>query len=286
MRPVPVGLIGELYLGGDGLARSYLNRPALTAERFLPNPFSHLAGARLFKTGDLARYLPDGSIEFVGRADQQVKLRGFRIELGEIEATLANHPAIAECVAAVLSDVEEEQRIVAYIVPSNGQVEASALSRYLRQRLPEHMVPSSYNVLEKLPLTPNGKVDRKALPAQESSRPEMSRPFIAARTPEETQVADIWAKTLRLEQVSIHDNFFELGGHSLLATQVVSRLRHVFSVEVPLRALFESPTVAGMTERLAAARRGEQPFAVSLQEATQPGAVSYYVVDFVNQTAQ
>jgi acyl carrier protein len=244
MQPVPGGVTGELYIGGDGLARGYLNRPELTAEKFVSNPFSEEPEARLYKTGDLARYFPDGNIEFLGRIDAQIKIRGFRIELGEIEAVLGMHPAIRETVVSVSEHQAGDKRLVAYVVPEQKSIiSTTELRGFLKQKLPDYMIPSAFVVLDSLPLTPNGKVDRKALPEPDSGRLELDDSFIPARTPIEELLVGIWCEVLGLKEVGIHDNFFELGGHSLLATQVMSRLRKVFEVEIPLRTLFESPTV-------------------------------------------
>ncbi|HYR07877.1 MAG TPA: amino acid adenylation domain-containing protein, partial [Longimicrobium sp.] len=239
--PLPVGVPGELYLGGRGLARGYLGRPGLTAERFVPDPFSSAPGARLYRTGDRARWRADGAIEYLGRLDHQVKVRGFRIELGEIEVVLRQAPGIADCAVVVREDEAGEKRVVAYVA---GDVEADALRAHLRRSLPEYMVPSAFVALERLPLTPNGKLDRKALPAPELRSAEDR--YVAPRTPVEEALAGIWAEGLRLERVGVTERFFDLGGHSLLATRVVSRVREMFGVEVPLRALFEGPTVADM----------------------------------------
>src|SRR5919199_263585 len=256
LQPVPIGVPGELYIGGDGLARGYLNRPELNTEKFIPNPFSKASGARLYKTGDLARYLSDGNIEFLGRLDNQVKIRGFRIELGEIEAVLSQHPAVDETVVVVREDVPGNKRLVAYLVVNQATAPTMPqLQQFLKQKLPEYMVPSAYVLLDALPLTPNGKIDRRALPAPDTARPEGEGAYVAPQTPVEEILAGIWADVLGLQQVGIHDNFFELGGHSLLATQLISRLRDSFGVEFPLRGLFESPTVAGLSERLEALRR-------------------------------
>jgi len=257
--PVPIGEAGELHIGGDGLARGYLNRPELTAEKFIGNPFSNDGAARLYKTGDRARYLPDGNIEFLGRMDNQVKLRGYRIELGEIEAVLGQHPAIREAVVTVREDNPGHKQLVGYVVDRMlSELKVSELRGYLKEKLPEYMVPSAFVFLDKLPLTANGKVDRRALPAPTQSRPELDETFSVPRTPTEDLLANIWAVVLKLEKVGIHDNFFDLGGHSLLATQVMSRLTKAFQIELPLRSLFESPTVAGLAERIEASRRKEQ----------------------------
>jgi len=247
LQPVPVGIPGELHIGGAGLARGYLNRPELTAEKFISDPFGDVPGARLYKTGDLARYRPDGNIEFLGRIDHQVKIRGFRIELGEIEAVLMQYSAIREVVAVAREVMPGDKRIVAYVVPKAGlQPTTSELRRFLAAKLPEYMIPSLFVMLDSLPLTANGKVDRRALPAPDSARPELEDFYVAPRTPIEQKLADIWGELLGLEQVGINDNFFELGGNSLLATQVISRISKLLHVEIPLYSLFEFQTVAGL----------------------------------------
>jgi len=251
--PVPMGVAGELYIGGFGLARGYLDRPDQTAERFVPDPFSREPGARLYRTGDLARYLPDGNFDFLGRSDQQVKLRGYRIELGEIENILARHSAVREAVVTVREDVPGDRRLVAYIVAhDNRDCSASELRNYLKERLPEYMTPSSFVFLDALPLTANGKVDRRALPSPDGSRPEWETEYLAPRTPLEEVLAGVWAELLSIEQVGVHDNFFVLGGHSLLATQLLARLLTMFKVELPLITVFQSPTIAEFAEALKA----------------------------------
>jgi amino acid adenylation domain-containing protein len=253
LQPVPIGVPGELHIGGDGLARGYWNRPQLTAETFIPNPFSSEPRARLYKTGDLARYLPDGNIEFLGRLDHQVKIRGFRIELGEIEAALNGHPAVREVVVSAREDVPGRKQLVAYVVLHQEPLpSARELRHFLMSKLPDYMVPAAFVPLERLPLTPNGKVDRRALPTPGQQRPTLEEAFVAPRTPVEEALAGIWADLLGLTQVGIHDNFFELGGHSLLATQVISRLQGAFQVELPLRRLFETPTIAALAQALLA----------------------------------
>jgi amino acid adenylation domain-containing protein len=244
---VPMGVPGELYIGGVGLARGYLNRPELTAERFVPNAFSREAGARLYKTGDLARYLPDGNIGFLGRLDHQVKLRGFRIELGEIEAVLRQNPVVRDAVVVAREDDREDTHLVAYVVAKSEPIPtASELRRFLTSKLPEYMIPSAVVFLDTLPLMPNGKVNRRALPAPVQARTDLGTPFVGPRGPVEERLAEIWAEVLKLERVGVGDNFFDLGGHSLSATRVISRVRKAFQIEVPLRALFENPTVAGL----------------------------------------
>ena len=252
LQPVAVGVAGELYIGGISLARGYLNRPDLTEERFISNPFS--PSGRLYKTGDLARYLPDGNIEYLGRMDQQVKIRGFRIEPGEIEAVLEQHPQVREAVVIDREDVPGDKRLVAYVVASGkNDSHSRELRQFLQAQLPEYMVPTAVVLLDTLPLTPTGKVDRRALPAP-SRRPDMEK-LTAPRTSTEAVLAGIWADILRLEQVGIHDHFLELGGHSLLATQVVSRIRDIFQVELPMRCLFESPTVSTLAKHLETAQQ-------------------------------
>jgi len=247
-RTVPVGIVGELCIGGDGLARGYLGRPKLTAEKFVPHPFSRKPGARLYKTGDLARYLPDGNIEFLGRLDQQVKVRGYRIELGEIEAALAQHKSVRDAVVLAREDTPGDNRLVAYVVGSErGDVTGQQLRSYLANVLPEYMIPSALVILEEFPLTANGKIDRRALPMPSPSRdPSLTAP----RTAVEALLARIWSAILGIDEVGIYDNFFDLGGHSLTATRLVSQIRNVFEVELPLRIVFESPTISELASIL------------------------------------
>jgi amino acid adenylation domain-containing protein len=241
---VLTGIRGELHIGGVGLVRGYAKSTDLTAERFIPNPFSDEPGARLYKTGDLARYLPDGNIEFLGRLDHQVKIRGFRIELGEIEAVLGQHPAVRHAVAVAREDLPGDNRLVAYIVPNTEQAPTTSdLRNFLKTKLPEYMLPSAFVLLDAFPLTPNRKVDRRALPAPDHGRPDLKEAFVAPRTAVEELLAGIWAEVLGLERVGVHDNFFDLGGHSLLATQIMSRTRGAFRLDLPLRSLFEKPTI-------------------------------------------
>ncbi|MBR8835476.1 MAG: amino acid adenylation domain-containing protein [Stigonema ocellatum SAG 48.90 = DSM 106950] len=250
MERVPMGVAGEIYIGGAGLARGYLNRPDLTAERFIPNPFSDEPNARLYKTGDLARYLSDGNIEYVVRIDHQVKIRGFRIELGEIETVLWQHPAVENAVVIAREDIPGDKRLVAYVVSKLQRSLFRNLRSFLKQKLPEYMVPSSFVFLNALPLTPNGKVDRKALPIPDNIRPELEEDFVAPSTPVEEVLAEIWSQVLGLKQIGINDSFLELGGHSLLATQIISRVRHTYQVELPVRELFDRPTVAGLAQSI------------------------------------
>jgi acyl carrier protein len=236
---------GELHLGRI-LARGYLNRPELTAEKFVPDPFSGEAGARLYKSGDMARYLEDGQIDFLGRVDNQVKLRGYRIELGEIEAALNQHEGVRESVVVVRGSTAEDKRLVGYVVAGEGARETltnTELQSHLGKKLPEYMVPQLWVFLEKLPLTANGKVDRRALPEVEGGGIEE---YEGPRNAEEEIVCGLWGEVLKQERVGIRANFFELGGHSLLATQLVSRMRVALGVELTLLELFEAPTVAGL----------------------------------------
>ncbi|WP_224362051.1 non-ribosomal peptide synthetase [Hyalangium versicolor] len=271
LRLQPAGVPGELFIGGKGLARGYLNRPELTAERFIPDPFSTEPGARLYRTGDLVRYLLDGNLQFLGRIDHQVKLRGVRIELGEIEAVLRHHPSVRQCVAVVRGETSLDKVLVAYVVLHSGQsAEPDALREYLRQRLPEAMIPSAFVFLPELPLTPNGKVDRRALPAPAVTRANLREAFVAPRTPTEEAMARLWTELLRVESIGIHDNWFELGGNSLVATQLLSRLRQSFGVELPLRRVFEAPTIAGLTTSIEAERGASSPLAPALRRAERP----------------
>ncbi|MEG4330809.1 amino acid adenylation domain-containing protein [Microcoleus sp. AT9_A2] len=254
LQPVPVGVAGELYIAGAGLARGYLNQPELTAEKFICKSLNQEPETRLYKTGDLARYLPDGNIEFIDRVDRQVKLRGFRIELGEIEAGLSHHPSVREAAVLLQENEPGNQRLVAYIVShSKPSIQDSqlieSLRSFLKEQLPEYMIPSAFVVLKALPLTPNGKIDRQALPAP-SVAANFTDTFVGPRTPAEEILAEIWSQLLNLKQVGIHDNFFDLGGHSLLITQLLAKVRECFQVELPLRVLFEAPTVAGLAEKI------------------------------------
>ena len=247
---VPVGVPGELYLGGEGLAREYLHSAALTAERFIPHPFSVVAGARLYRTGDVVRRLPQGELEFLGRMDEQVKLRGLRIELGEIESALCEHAAVRKAVVVVREDVAEQRELVGYVVGPEGKTGPSReVQEYLKEQLPDYMVPSKLVWLGELPLTPNGKVDRRALPAPGQTGADAAEE-VGSRSPIEELVAGIWREVLHRSELRVGDNFFELGGHSLLATQLLLRLWTVFGLELPLRLLFDAPTVAGQARAI------------------------------------
>ncbi|NIR48777.1 MAG: amino acid adenylation domain-containing protein, partial [Phycisphaerae bacterium] len=257
MRPVPIGVPGELYIGGVGLTRGYLNRPELTADILVPNPFDDEVGSRLYKTGDLARYLPEGNIEFLGRADHQVKIRGYRIELGEIEAVLSQHSSVTQSVVVASESSQPEtpasgdRRLVAYVVPGqNEQPKITELRSFINEQLPDFMVPSAFVFLESLPLTPNGKVDRNALPEPDRARPDLEETFVPPRNPVEEVLCGIWAEVLNIEKAGIQDNFFDLGGHSILVTRLVSRIRDSLQVELPLRTVFETPTVAALSDAL------------------------------------
>jgi amino acid adenylation domain-containing protein/FkbH-like protein len=244
LNPVPIGVPGELYTGGDGLARGYWNRPELTAEKFVKNPYES-AGRLLYKTGDLARYLPDGRIEFLGRIDQQVKIRGFRIELGEIENALAKHTGVRDCVVILDGTGARTKRLVAYVVPTNQPTpNTSELRKFLGEKLPDFMIPSAFIALARLPLTANGKVDRKALPAPECARPDLEKQYTAARNPEEAQLVTIWENVLGVRPIGIEDKFFELGGHSLLAVKLLGQIEKAFGKKLRLATIFQAPTVA------------------------------------------
>ncbi|HYP38794.1 MAG TPA: amino acid adenylation domain-containing protein, partial [Chloroflexia bacterium] len=267
MQPVPVGVPGEIYVGGAGLARGYLRRPELTAERFVPNPFvsteyrvpsaegrgasafhtPHSGGERLYKTGDLARYLPGGELEYLGRSDRQVKIRGFRIELGELEAALSRHPAVRQAVAIAREDVPGEKQLVAYIVAEQDSLSISDLRRFLQAHLPDYMVPAAFVTLDALPITHNGKIDYRALPPPEQSRPDIQSGYTAPRTPEEKLLAEIWGQVLRVEGVGVDDNFFELGGDSILSIQIVARANQE-GLKLTPRQLFERPTIAQLAQ--------------------------------------
>jgi amino acid adenylation domain-containing protein len=297
LRPVPVGVTGELYIGGLGLARGYLGRPGLTAERFLPDPLGPEPGRRLYRTGDLARWRADGSLECLGRVDHQVKIRGFRIELGEVESALLRHPSAREAVAVAREDTPGDKRLVAYVVARPElPVSAAELRRSVMESLPEYMVPSKVVLLDALPLTPNGKIDRNALPPPEQVPSAPEDHFVPPRGPVEEALVGIWGEVLVRDRIGVHDNFFDLGGHSLMAAQLLARVRDTFAVEVPLRELFDMPTVAGLARRLEevlragsglsspplqpADRDGEIPASFAQQrlwfmDQLEPGGVSY-----------
>lgn len=246
MQLVPVGVSGELYVGGAGLARDYLRRPELTAEKFVPHPYTSIPGARLYRTGDQVRRLPNGNIEFLGRIDQQIKIRGFRVELGEIEMALNAHESVREAVVVARAEESGARRLIGYVVAEGAEVSGAELRSYLQQRLPDYMVPSQFVSLAELPLTVNGKVDRRALPDPETESARSDEEFVAPRTPAEEMLAKIWSDVLRTPRVGIHDSFFELGGESILAIKLISRINKDFDIELPVRALFEQPTIAAL----------------------------------------
>lgn len=266
LRPVPLGAVGELYIGGEGLAHGYLRRPDLTAERFVPHPFSDEVGARLYRTGDLARYLPDGRLQCLGRVDHQIKLRGFRIELGEIEAVLGADPALRAAVVHVHEDASGDRRLVGYVIPADGaRPTIPELRARLKETLPEYMVPSVFEFMTAFPLTPNGKVDRNALPAPAGDRSELAADFVMARDPVEQKVAAVWQEVLGLPRVGVKDNFFDLGGHSLLLVKVHVRLQQIFAREISIIDLFRLPTIESLAQLL----NRESASGVSLRDARE-----------------
>jgi aspartate racemase len=270
LQPVPLGIPGELYIGGDSLARGYLHRPDLTAELFIPHPFSTELGARVYKTGDRARYRPDGTLEFLGRLDQQVKIRGFRIELGEIEVVLEQHPAVRQAVVLAREDAPGDARLVAYVVPHPQQElppTSSALRGFLQQKLPEYMVPSTDVVLEALPLTPHGKINRRALPPPDQARPEYDA-FVAPQDAFERQLTTMWEQMFDIRPIGVRDNFFALGGHSLLAVRLMAHLEKVVGTPLPVVLLFQAPTIAQLARIL---RQDQGPVSWSSLMPIHPG---------------
>ncbi len=266
MNPVPIGVPGEMYLGGAGLARGYLDRPELTAEKFVRNPFSDDPNARLYRTGDLARYMPDGNIDFLGRIDHQVKIHGFRIELGEIEAVLSRHPAVKELVVVAREDAPGDKRLVAYLVVADDhETNVTDLRNFLKESLPNHMVPGTFVMLDEMPLTPNGKIDRKRLPAPDSTRPDLAHQYVAPRNRAEAILVDIWEHVLALDRVGVHDNFFDLGGASTQSLETAA-LAADEGIQFPPAMLFQHPTVAELAAAVAN-RETHSPAAVAMQEA-------------------
>jgi amino acid adenylation domain-containing protein len=258
MRPVPQGVSGEVHIGGAGLARGYLGRAGLTAERFVPDPYDAVPGQRAYRTGDLARHLDDGAVEFQGRLDHQVKIRGFRIEVGEIEAALSKHPDVRETVVLARETSAGEKRLVAYLTTDRQTpLTTKELRSFLGNDLPEYMLPAAFVTLESFPLTPNRKIDRRALPEPEAATHDLDETYVAPSTPQEEILAEMWSQLLGVARIGVHDNFFEQGGHSLLATQLVSRVREAFTVDLPVRAIFEHPTVADLALAITDAGRGE-----------------------------
>ena len=277
LQPVPIGVAGELHIGGIGLARGYLNRPDLTTQKFIVNHFGKSTGARLYKTGDLARFLPDGNIEYLGRIDHQVKLRGFRIELGEIEAVLGELAGVLQAVVAVREDNPNDKRLVAYLIASSGQkLDVERLRRELREKLPEHMVPSKFVVLEEFPLTTSGKVDRKALPAPPQER-ESSGTVVLPRNELESKLAAVFANVLGLQSVSVTDNFFDLGGHSLTAARLLAHVKEITGHEVPLSLLFRGATVEALGQLLGEHQGGSDPVVMQIQ-AGEGGRLPFFAI--------
>jgi len=249
LRPAPVGVAGELYIGGDGLARGYWRRPDLTAEKFIPDPFGNQPGLRLYRSGDRVRYLSDGNIEYLSRMDYQIKVRGYRVELGEIEAVLSAHPAVAAAVVVAREYQPSETRLFAFVTSRTGDLTPRKLKTYTREKLPDYMVPYAFVVMESLPLTAGGKPDRRALPATIEDN-EREAEYVMPRSEMEEELANIWKEVLGIERVSVEDNFFDLGGHSLLVTRVHERLQRKLARQIPLLKLFEHPSVRRLTEYL------------------------------------
>jgi len=248
-QPLPVGVPGEIFIGGEGVARGYLNRPELTAEKFIASPLS--ANARFYRTGDRGRFRADGTIEFLGRLDHQVKIRGHRIELGEIELAFSRHPAVREIVVVAREDAPGDTRLVAYVVAApDAKPTATELRRFAQDKLPKAMMPSAFVFLKALPLTPNGKVNRKALPVPENQRPELETAYVAPRDNPEKSIAKIWQELLHVEKVGLRDNFFDLGGNSLLVVQAQARLRAVLGFDLPVVKLFQHPTIQSLANFL------------------------------------
>jgi amino acid adenylation domain-containing protein len=251
LRPVAVGIPGELYIGGVGLARSYINRPELTAEKFLPNPFSHEPGDRLYRTGDQARYLPGGAIEFLGRIDRQVKVRGFRIEVEEIETILTQHPVVRDAVVIAREDSPGEKRLVAYLViQDTGESTVSELRTHLKEKLPDYMIPAAFVFLDTLPLTPNGKIDRSALPSPDHTRPRIEAAYVAPKNEIEQTITNIWQEVLNIQNIGTHDSFFDLGGNSFLIMKVHAKLQKKIKTTLTVVDLFRYPTIESLSEYL------------------------------------
>jgi thioesterase domain-containing protein/acyl carrier protein len=276
-QPVPIGVAGELYVGGAGVARGYLSRPELTSERFIPDPFSSRPGARLYKTGDLARFLADGDVEYLGRIDHQVKIRGFRIELGEVESALAQYPAIRQAVVVVREDPSGDKRLVAYLVSSEEDLDTRELRAFLAKSLPEYMVPTGFSVVPTLPLTPSGKVDRKALPAPVLERKDRFD-IIRPRNQTESLLASLFQEILNVDAVSIRDDFFELGGQSLMAARLVSQINETIGREVPLGALFRAATVESLAQLIEQeSELGNDPVVIQIQRGDS-GRLPFFAI--------
>jgi len=283
-QPVPAGVRGELYIGGEGVARGYIHCPELTAEKFIPHPFGEQPGARLYRTGDLARYLPDGNIEYMGRIDSQVKVRGFRIEPGEIEAVLSQHESVGEAVVIAREDDHtRDKQLMAYLLTVPGQTPTvSELRTFLKERVPEYMIPASFTFLEAMPLTTSGKVDRRALPQARGERPEVGRDYVAPQSELQKEIAAIWREVLRMEKVGLHDNFFDLGGNSLLMVRVLSKLLGDFNGKVSMLDLFKYTTVDGLAKFLS----GGQEEQHSLQPSQDRGLARKESVNRLRQLRQ
>ncbi len=268
MQPVPVGIPGELYIGGVGVARGYLRRPGLTAASFMPDPFAGQPGARLYRSGDLVRFLPDGRLEFLGRVDQQIKLRGFRIEPGEIEAALRQVAGIRAALVIAREDIPGDKRLVAYLVWDGDSLPVPELRHFLQQRLPPHMIPSSFVDLPALPLNPNGKIERRALPPLATVDRAAAQTYVPPRTQVEEVIAGIWQQRLHRKQIGVHDNFFDLGGHSLLLVQVHQQIIAALQrPDLPLTDLFKYPTIAGLSRHLSEEAAPEKVLAAAQTSA-------------------
>ena len=269
LRPVPIGVAGELHIGGAGVARGYVNHPGLTSEKFIPNPFSDDPGARLYKTGDVVRYRLDGNIEFLGRVDNQIKIRGFRVELEEIEQALRTHEGVNDCVVVLRE--ENDKRLVAYVVAEKETPPTiSELRNFLKAKLPSYMLPAAFEMIDAVPLMPNGKIDRQALP-EPQSRQEVDDSFVAPQTPIEELLAAAWCDVLGIERVGIHENFFDLGGHSLLAAKAVSNVRNILDVQLGMVDVFQAPTIASLATLLyprVAQKESQSDLAKLLEEIT------------------
>ncbi len=280
LQPVPMGLPGELHIGGVGLARGYHNRPELTAEKFIANPFSPEPGARLYKSGDLARYLPDGNLEFLGRIDQQVKIRGFRIELGEVESALSGHPAVRENAVIAREDTPGGKNLVGYlVVREEPGPTVTELREFLLKKLPDYMVPAAFVKLERLPLTPSGKIDRQALPPPDENRLGLGVQFVAPRTPTEVALAKIWRELLGLNQIGIHENYFELGGHSLMAVRLVGEIKRQMKLDLPVRTVFRHPTIKELAETLPSQKHKERKAELVQLQAGNSGLELCLLID-------
>jgi len=279
--PMPVGVPGELFISGPGLARGYLNKPELTAERFIPNPFTNAKGDRIYKSGDLARWLPSGEIEFIGRIDDQIKLRGFRIELGEIESAIRQDKVIKDVVVDIKKDSKNDDRLIAYIIPKFDEIDKNELKLFIRTKLPDYMVPQHFVIIEKIPLSPSGKVDRKVLPVPDFKNLKLSVKFVEPRNETEKALVEVVKELLNVEKVGVHDNFFDLGGHSLLATQFISRIKETFNKDIELRHLFEKPTIAELAEIIQKANKESEFVSITTEERGE-GSIEELVNEIQN----